>query len=103
MDPALVQEDHAHFVSAVRRVQTRAGNDGLYLFSSPEFLTLFFTKLGMVFCVGRERTADTFCFVSPAPLALLLDLRKTHRQHALLVNDANPKTSPGGYALAVAN
>lgn len=32
----------------------------------------------------RERAADAFCFVSSAPLGLLLDLRKTHQQPALL-------------------
>ncbi len=31
---------------------------------------------------ARERAADPFCFVSPGPMALLLDLRKTHQQPA---------------------
>ena len=29
-----------------------------------------------------ERALDALCFVSPAPLGLLLDLRKTHQEHA---------------------
>ena len=30
-----------------------------------------------------ERAANALCCVSPGPLALLLDLRKTHQKHAL--------------------